>query len=76
MAAALRKILQVIPAGTWKARYKASPFNDVPLVCWALVEMGLTTQVVGVVVKVATTQPSGKLVFADEEIDFVTYIPD
>jgi hypothetical protein len=38
MAAALRKILQMIPAGTWKARYKASPFNDVPLVCWALVE--------------------------------------
>jgi hypothetical protein len=38
--------------------------------------MGLTTQVVGVVVRTATTQPSGKLVFADEELDFVTYIPD
>ncbi len=39
-------------------------------------EMGLTTQVVGMVVKVATNQPSGKLVFADEEMDFVTYVSD
>jgi hypothetical protein len=76
MAAALRKIIQMIPAGTWKARFKADPVSDKPLVCWALVEMGLTTQVVGMVVKVATNQPSGKLVFADEEMDFVTYVSD
>ena len=41
MAAALRKILQMIPAGNWKARFKADPVSDKPLVCWALVEMGL-----------------------------------
>lgn len=67
--------LQMIPAGTWKARYKETPFSDRPLVCWALVEMGLTTQVVGMVVKGATNQAS-KLVFADEELDFLTYISD
>ncbi len=27
MAAALRKILQMIPAGTWKARFKADPVS-------------------------------------------------
>jgi hypothetical protein len=76
MATALRKILQMIPAGTWKARYKETPFSDRPLVCWALVEMGLTTQVVGMVVKGAANQAPSKLVFADEELDFLTYISD
>jgi hypothetical protein len=36
--------------------------------------MGLTTQVVGMVVKVAANQ--SKLVFADEDPDFFTYISD
>ena len=46
MAAALREILQMIPAGNWKSRFKADPVSDKPLVCWALVEMGLTTHAV------------------------------
>jgi hypothetical protein len=69
-----RKILQMIPAANWKARFKAEPFNDKPLICWALVEMGLTTQVVGMVVKATTGQ--SRPAFADEELDFVTYIAD
>jgi hypothetical protein len=47
MAAALRKILQMIPAGNWKARFKAEPFSDKPLVCWALVEWGLPLKLWG-----------------------------
>ena len=74
MATAGRKILQMIPAGPWKARFKAEPFNDKPLVCWALVEMGLGTQIVGMVVKLSNNQ--SKLTFADEDIDFITYISD
>jgi hypothetical protein len=34
--------------------------------------MGLTTQVVGMVVKAAANQGPSKLVFADEELDFLS----
>ena len=69
-----RKILQIIPSDGWKARFKAEPFDDKPLVCWALVEMGLTSQIVGMFVK--STSNQSRPAFVDEEVDFVTYISD
>ena len=77
--AAARKILQIIPADGWKARYLPTShqaqggiaFVELRLVCWALVEIGLATQqIVGMV----APAKGSMAVFADEQPDFVTYI--
>lgn len=77
--AAARRILQIIPADDWKARYRPTSYQsqggmayvDLHLVCWALVEVGSATQqVVGMV----APSKGSAAVFADEQPDFVNYI--
>ena len=77
--ATLRQIIQIIPAGDWKARYSSnqpggSDSRYELLACWALVNTGMTQQqVVGMIVGPAKGPSPGGLVFADEQPDFVAY---
>jgi hypothetical protein len=81
MATTSRKILQIIPAGNWMARFKqqskdGSEHIDETIVCWALVQSdseddGLP-QVVGMVRSISKSP--GKVVFADEEQNFVGFV--
>jgi hypothetical protein len=81
MATTSRKILQIIPAGNWTARFKqqskdGSDHIDETLVCWALVQRDSgddeLPQVVGMVRSISKSP--GKIVFADEEQHFIGFV--
>jgi hypothetical protein len=81
MATTSRKILQIIPAGKWMARFKqqakdGSEHIDETLVCWALVQSHSDDdelpQVVGMVRSMSKS--SRKVVFADEEQNCVGFV--
>ncbi len=78
-----RSIIQIIPAGTWKARFKPTQQHaqpgaagppKLPLACWALTDTGTlgapVREIVGMIVSIETP---GRLIYADEEPGFVTY---
>ena len=79
-----RTILQIIPAGSWGARFDSSKrppppnakrignagFYAVPLACWALVEYTVARAVVGMIEKSGGSKELG---FADEEPGFSGY---
>jgi hypothetical protein len=81
MTTTSRKILQIIPAGNWMARFKqqakeGSEHIDETLVCWALVQSDSDddelSQVVGMVRSISKSP--GKIVFADEEQNFIGFV--
>ena len=79
--AAQRSIVQIIPAGSWKARFKTtqpgmSGLPKAPLACWALVETDVALgapnrEIVGMIVSAASGQ--APLVYADEQHPFDGY---
>lgn len=80
MTTTSRKILQIIPAGNWTARFKqqakdGSEHIDESLSCWALVQSDSDDdklpQVVGMVRSMSKSP--GKVIFADEEQNFIGF---
>jgi hypothetical protein len=81
---AQRSIVQITPAGTWRAQFKTtqpgtSGLPNLHLACWALIETetsGIPTrEIAGMIVSPPTDHSPSKLMFADELQGFVGYVP-
>jgi len=66
------KILQIMPSDRWHAGIKfESTVEYVPLVGWALIEVGSERRVTGLVA--APGSPHGEVAFAEAVVNFVQY---